>query len=189
MTDDAPHDPFDPAKLRLDPSDAENIGVQKLLTSVPVRKPNRQEFVRVNPNLDFRLDTAVIELKEDREIYLVPPFMARQLPDELTLVSLFTTVNRQGVLFLWPVRLPGADGRANEWHRSAREAVERAMTSWLKIKANMSLGAYDLFEATGDLPEPEWPGIEFSEILRTAFRDRYVGSLDHPLVKRLRGET
>jgi hypothetical protein len=78
--------------------------------------------------------------------------MARQLPDELTLVSLFITVNRQGVLFLWPVRLPGTDGRANEWHRSARETVERTMISWLKIKANMSLGAYDLFEATGDLP-------------------------------------
>jgi hypothetical protein len=75
------------------------------------------------------------------------------------------------------------------WYRSAREAAERAITSWLRIKANMSLGvAYELFEATGNFPEPEWPEVEFSEILRVAFRERYIDSIDHPLVKRLRGE-
>ena len=53
----------------------------------------------------------------------------------------------------------------------------------------MSLGvAYELFEATGNFPEPEWPEVEFSEILRVAFRERYIDSIDHPLVKRLRGE-
>jgi hypothetical protein len=179
---------FDPAQLRLDPAQAENLGVQKLLTSVPVRKPNQQEFIRVNSDPAYRIDTAIIELKEDHEIYIVPPLMAHQLPDETKLVSLFTVLNRQRVLFLWPVKIPSVDGRANEWHRSAREAAERAMISWLKIKANMSLGAYDLFEAIGALPEPEWPEIAFAEILRTAFRDRYVGSVDHPLLKRLRGE-
>jgi hypothetical protein len=39
--------PFDVASLRLDPSYAESVGVRKLLTTVPVRKPNKQDFVRV----------------------------------------------------------------------------------------------------------------------------------------------
>ena len=51
-------DPFDPASLRLDQNFAETAGVKKLLTTVPVRKPNRQDFVRVHPDADFRLTPA-----------------------------------------------------------------------------------------------------------------------------------
>ena len=65
-------DPFDPASLRLDQSFAETVGVKKLLTTVPVRKPNRQEFVRVHPNPHQRLTpVAIIQLKEDREVFSV----------------------------------------------------------------------------------------------------------------------
>ena len=40
--------PFDPASLRLDQSFTEGAAVKTLLTTVPVRKPKRQEFVMVN---------------------------------------------------------------------------------------------------------------------------------------------
>ena len=181
-------DPFNPASLRLDPSYAETIGVRKLLITVPVRKPNRQEFVRVHPEPSYRLaPAAIIELKEDREIYLVAPALSQALHDEFTPAILFTAINRQGVLFLWPVKLPGPDGKENEWHRSAREAAEKASNSWVRIKANMSLGAYDLVEAIADLPEPEWPDVSFQEVLRIGFRERFVDHPDHPLISRLRG--
>ena len=75
----------------------------------------------------------------------------------------------------------------NEWHRSAAEAAELAMHRWVRLSANMALGAYEIFEAIGNLPEPIWPELPFSEILRIAFRDRMIESLDHPVVQRLRG--
>src|SRR5215472_9678444 len=104
-------DPFDPAVLRLDQSYADTVGVKKLLTTVPVRKPNRQDFVRVHPDPEYRLTpAAIIEVKEDREVYLVTPNMAQGLPGEFSTVTLFTTINRQGTLHLWPVKLPAADG-------------------------------------------------------------------------------
>jgi hypothetical protein len=71
-TDDVKLDPFDPAALRLDQSFA-GAGVKKLLTTVPVRKPGRQDFVRVHPGEDYRLTTAIVELKEEREFYLITP--------------------------------------------------------------------------------------------------------------------
>lgn len=180
--------PFDPASLRLDPSYAETVGVRKLLTTVPVRKPNRQEFVRVHPAPAYRLEpAAIIELKGDNETYLLSPSMAAELPGEFAPATLFTVINRQGVLSLWPIKLPGIDGKDNEWYRSAREAAQKAMTAWIRVAANKSLGAYELFEATGDLPPPEWPDTPFAEILRIAFRDYYVDGHDHPLIKRLRG--
>ena len=186
-TSPAPN-PFDPAALRLDQSFAETVGVKKLLTTVPVRKPNRQDFVRVHPDPAYRLTpAAIIELKEDREVYLVSRDMARELPNEFTAAILFTAINRQGVLQIWPVKLPGPDGKHNEWHRSLAEAAEMAMDRWLRVTANMSLGSYEVFEATGDLPDPIWPDLPFQEILKIAFRDHLVDNIDHPLVRRLRG--
>jgi hypothetical protein len=40
----------------------------------------------------------------------------------------------------------------------------------------MSLGAYDVLQATGQLPEPEWPNLPFKELLRIAFKDRFIGA-------------
>ena len=44
-----PLDPFDPANLRLSQSFTETVGVKKLLTTVPVRKPSPQDFVQGSP--------------------------------------------------------------------------------------------------------------------------------------------
>ena len=62
------------AALRLDQSVLETVGTCKLITTVPVRKPNQQEFFRVHPDPAYRLTpAAVIELKDERETYLVLP--------------------------------------------------------------------------------------------------------------------
>jgi hypothetical protein len=104
------------------------------------------------------------------------------------MVILYTAINRQGVLHLWPVKLPTPDGRVLEWHRSAAEAAELAMRKWIRLRANMSLGAYDVFDAEGVIAEPEWPALSYRKILKIAFgAGRLVDSLDHPLIKRLRG--
>jgi hypothetical protein len=183
----APPDPFDITKLRLDQSFVESAGVKKLLTTVPVRKPNPQDFVRVHPSPEYRAALAVIELKEDREIYLLTPQIARELPGEFMMVMMFTTINRQGVVHLWPARLPAPDGRIMEWHRSALDAADMATRRWVRVRSNMSLGAYEIIEAA-TTAEPEWPAVPFQELLRIAFRDRLVDRLDHAVIKRLRGE-
>jgi hypothetical protein len=181
-------DPFDLASLRLEQSFAEKAGVKKLVTTVPVRRPNRQDFSRVHPDESYRLTpAAIIDIKEDREVYLVMPNMAKELPGEFAAATLFTAITRQGVLFIWPVKLPGLDGKYNPWHQSAAEAAERARTRWIRITSNMNLGAYEISEATGNWPEPEWPKVLFQEILKIAFRGRFVDTPDHPLIRRLKG--
>jgi hypothetical protein len=175
--------------LRLTQDFAATVGVKKLLVTIPVRRPNPQDFVRVHPEAAFREAFPAIELKDERELYVVNRNMQAELSTECVSATLFTTINRQGVLSLWPVRLPGPDGKTNEWWRSAREAAELAMTKWVRIKANMSLGAYEIFSAESVMQEPTWPELSFNELLRIAFRDRIISSPDHPVVKRLRGLT
>jgi hypothetical protein len=181
-------DPFtDLSQIRLDQSFADTCGVKKLLTTIPVRKPLAQDFVRVHPDPEYRGNFPIIDLKSEREIYVVTKQMAAALVGECVPAVLYTAINRQGVVFIWPVRLPGHDGKTSTWHQSAQEAAERAMNGWVRVKANMALGAYDIFEAEAFLQKPEWPDMPFNELLRIAFRDRLVDRIDHQVVKRFRG--
>ncbi len=183
-------DPFDPASLRLTGDFTAAFGVRKALITVPVRKPDKTWYVRTHPHDGYRLETAVIELKGDRETYLVAPALWPELAAESTFSprALFTAMNRQGVLFIWPCRMPGPDGKLDEWSRSALEGADRARGGWVRVASNMPLGAYDVFEATGNLPDPDWPATPFSDLLRVAFKGRYIDSLDHPVLRKLRGE-
>ena len=63
-----------------------------------------------------------------------------------------------------------------------------AQQAWVRVVANLGLGAYEVYEATGSLSEPDWPEVDFQEILRIGFRDRFIISLDDPILLRLRGE-
>ena len=183
----ASDDPFDLARLRINPEMLETTNVKKLLTTVPVRKPIAQDFVRVRPEPQYRETLAFIELKDDRETYIVDLGAVPELQAECFLATLFVAINRSGVLSMWPVRTPAADGRTNEWHASAATAAQHAMRNWTRVKANMGLGAYEIFEAEGSIPDPIWPELSLDAILRIAFKDRVIRSLDHPVVKRLRG--
>jgi len=71
--------PFDIAKLRLNPSFVETAGVKKRVMTVPVKKPSKQDFIRVRPEPEFRENFAMIDLKDDREDYLVVPELYSEL--------------------------------------------------------------------------------------------------------------
>ncbi|KRR02441.1 hypothetical protein CQ12_37725 [Bradyrhizobium jicamae] len=182
----ASDDPFDLNRLRLNPEMLEAISVTKLLTTVPVRKPLPQDFVRVRPEPQYRESLAFIELKDDRETFIVDLGAVPELGGECFFATLFTATTRTGVLFMWPVKIP-VDGRTSEWNVSAATAAQHAMKDWVRVKSNMSLGAYEIFEAQGSIPDPIWPELSFEEIIRIAFKDKIIRSFDHPVVKRLCG--
>ena len=179
--------PFDIAKLRLNPSFVETAGVKKRVTTVPVKKPSKQDFIRVRPEPEFRENFAMIDLKDDREDYLVVPELYPELAGEVVYKTVFTAINRQGVTFLWPVRIPAPDDRKSDWARSEREAAELAMKDWIRVKANISLGAYEVSVAESTTAEPAWEKLTFQELIQIAFRDRIITSIDHAVVRRLRG--
>src|SRR5262245_11013576 len=124
---------FDPATLRLSQNFHESLGVKKALITVPVRKPIKQDFIRVHPDQAYRLETAVLNLKEEREVYLIAPGLWPELSGEITPMVLVTAINRQNVTFLWPIRLPGSDGRTDGWSSSALEALRMAETRWVRV--------------------------------------------------------
>ncbi len=178
---------FDLSELRLSRDYAEGAGVKKLLTTIPVNKPNRQRFFRVNPDPNYQLPVAVIELKEENETYLIHPRILNEIPEDFKNKLLAVGVTRQGVLFVWPIGMPDSDGKYNPWHQSAREAAELAKTTWIRMVSNRELGAYEIYVAEGNLGDPKFPDLSMEEIIDIAFKDKIISDLDHPLLKQLRG--
>src|SRR4051794_2269597 len=123
--------------LRLDPAKVE--AAVKVPISLQVRKPQKHEFIRVHPDLE--LAVSAIELKDDDVgFYLVAANMAAALSEESAAYVLRPYVNRAGVLRLWPIRLPGSDGKVNHWHHTAATAAAHAMKRWVRVTANRSAG-------------------------------------------------
>jgi hypothetical protein len=182
-------DPFDPSRLRLPTDYAAALGVEKILNHVAVRRPDRSWFVRCHPSDDYMIDTLLIDLREDGT-YLVDPLLWGALSTETAAVPrrLIASISRQGTLFLWPLRLPGPDGRTDGWMRTAMEAATLARTQWVRVSPNMAAGCYDVLAAKGQLPDPEWPTVPLAKLLRVAFQDHTISDLDHPILKKLRGE-
>ena len=106
---------FDFDALRLSQAYEQTAGVEKLLTTVPVRKPNKTEFVRVHPEMHF--DTMLLELKEDRESYLVLPHILTEVSGIAVPVSL--RAGRQ------PRRCPLPVASSPSWRGWAQQCLAR----------------------------------------------------------------
>ena len=184
-------DPFnDLSALRLPQDFASQTSVRPVFTTIGVRKPNRQEFVRVREGENWKFETGCFTDGESGEVYMVPQALWPELQGEVRPTCLVTCLSRNSnVPFLWPLKLPGPDGRPNRWNESAIEAASLAEQQWLRVVADMSAGCYVPQIATGNLADPEWPaGLTLNDLIRLAFRDRLIDDIQHPLLRRLRGE-
>lgn len=178
---------FDFGALALPQNFSEQIGVKKQLITVNVKKPHKQEFVRVHPGEDYCRHLALIEFAEDDCFYAVAPTLVTELSDLIVPATLFTAITRQGTVFLWPVRLPGPDGKSHGSWDSQRAAAEQATKDWIRLQWNKEAGAYDLFVAPGLTVEPDWPETPFNDLLELAFKGHLIDTPDHLVIKKLRG--
>jgi hypothetical protein len=178
---------FDLDSLRLSQNFGETLGVKRLITRVPVRKPHKSEFFRVRPGEAWQFPTAILERPQESETFLLVPEVVQVIPELVRPVVLHTAIDRTNNVFLIPVPLPGPDGRRNPWHDSLAQIVAKAETRWLRGVANMALGAYDMLVAQGNLDEPEWPDLSLRDLLEIAFRDRVITAANHPVISQLRG--
>jgi hypothetical protein len=182
---------IDPKELRLAHDYVADLGAENAVLSIPVRRPDKAWFVRVHPDKALHLQTRVIELKEERETYMVKRSLWNSLIDkEANFVprAFFPAINRQGLFFLWPIRLPDGKGNTDEWSKTAINAAQKAMKKWIRITAKIAIGKYETVLATAEFDEPKWPKLTLDEIVNLAFGDRYITSGDHPVLCQLRGE-
>lgn len=182
-------DEINVAELRMSQDFSNDLAVKKVIANIPIGKPERHIFFMIKSGDDWRIEVGILELKGDGETYIVHPKAVQYLADLVVVVILYMAITRDGNVFLMPVKMPSSEGRSDLWNDSRRTAVECAKRGWVRMSSNMSRGAYDIFEATGKIPGPEWPdGMSFDDILQIAFKDKIIRDKDHPVVKKLTGE-
>ena len=173
------------SRFRLSQNFGNVSGVKKKLTTVPVRKPSKTQWVRVNP--EKKMDTKLLPYTESGEdLYLVEPELQAEVEQLARAYRLVLAIDRQGDPFFWPIALPD-ESRPLNWHLSALEAAENAELEWTRVQSNMRIGAYEILVAEGALEDPESPELSMDELLDIAFKNKIVNRSDHLVLLQLRG--
>jgi hypothetical protein len=182
-------DQLNPELFRLDQSELDQPVAKTVLTSIPIRRPEQLEFIRVHPDPEYRMGpVSFIALKQSREYYLVTPALRSELrPREYWIGEIFLATNRLSRPFFWVVTTQSPTGRISDWYTSALDCAERAMHQWIQIFTDQSAGVYTVALAEDSLEEPEWPEQSFKELFQIGFKRRTVKNLEHPIFKQLRG--
>jgi hypothetical protein len=180
------HSKFDPARFRLDQSFA--AGATNKTLTITTHKPDRHSWFMADPDPSHHVPNMMLDIKLDRETYLIDPSLLDELAFELTPKLIVPCITRQSNVFMWVVALPDDSGRINTWTQSALEAVEKAMHGWIRIVANMEARGYDIHEPRVKIDPPKWPELTLENMLEMAFKHYLIESLDHPRIRALRGE-
>lgn len=180
-------DDLDALKLSLE--DTGLAGASEVLQLVPVRKPQKHEYFRIRAGDEYCFTTVLYEDKATREHYFVAPAMIPLLRAvaDVSVVSLVQFMTKQNVFGIFPLKVATDSTARSAWYDTAMAAAELAKKHWVRLKADMALGGYRIYQAEGDLGEPEWPDTPFNELLDLAFKDRVISSEDHPVFNKLRG--
>ncbi len=163
---------------------------------VPIKKPNKQSFIRVSPRDEHRISLAMLELNSgisERELFVVlPEFLpaVADLPGLSNRLLVLCVARPENSPFLWPIKVPTeTTSRRDTWAMSAMEAARRAMREWVRVTPNMQMGCYTIHTAKASWPEPTWPELSMNEMLKRALGEKgIIQGPDHPAVVQLRGE-
>lgn len=180
---DSPSNVLGPSLPAIAPPSVPSVGCVRFNPTIGV-----QQFFRVRAGAEWSMQALTLSLKDEGETYFVHPELYAELANEVRVKLLYLYVTRDGSPGLWPVNMPGDDGRLDTWSQSAHSAAGIAQSSWIRLQANRTVGAYEVRAAAALNDEPVWPDLTMREILNLAFRDKLITSTDHPIVKNLRGE-
>ena len=183
-------DPFDPQSLAVEADSSATFSATRVILQIPVQKPPKQTFIRVNPDPDYQVPLAIVrDETEQNTTYAAAPRIAAQLPGEFRTVQMRTAITRQGGLFLWPLNLPSEDGSTNSWNESATAIADLAEREWVRVKSNRQMGAYEALRVIGAAPpDPVWPDMTLRDILEIAFGGgRLIDDEGHPFLQKLLG--
>ena len=66
--------------------------------------------------------------------------------------------------------------------------MRRCLSHWSRVVANRSANIYDLYQPEHTIPEPDWSVLPaFQDMVENGFDDRRIASIDHPVLRKLRG--
>ena len=179
---------LDFSKFKISSGSSDMPIARKIILHVPVSKPAKQRYVRVQRDRDYHFECAVLNLEGEDRPFLLSPQVAQGIAKDAKRVTLKLAIDRQSNLFLWPVPPIPTEGTDNPWNQSQREVADLAEEQWVRLTSNRSVGCYEPIVAQGDIPEPVWPEMSMGQILSIAFGSTHViMDHEHPALQKLWG--
>ncbi len=176
---------FNLEAIRLPQNFGESSGIKKLLTTVPVRKPNKTVYFRTHP--EFRMDVSLLEYGYEKDLYVVPPELVSEVGVQTKPTRLVLAVDRYDKVFIWPLTIPDSENPLL-WHTSAMEADVVAQKEWIRIEADKAGGSYEVTPGKIQIYEPAWPDVPWNQLVSIAFKKKIIDKFNHPVLQKLRGE-
>ena len=181
-------DPFDPQNFKNSSVELEVEVKSEWPDVLHAGKPKKSWWFRVHPNEEYRKSLPMLlndEFKKRGENpYLFHPSL--EIPSDLedlvrpTLVT--AAITSTGIPFLYC--LVKSD---SAWYESGLEVIQKAIESWVRVSPDGTGYRITSPQHAEKFSEPNFLSHPFRHWLETGFRRRLIATLDHPVVKELRG--
>ena len=182
-------DPFNPKNYRKVQDPRLNPGADPATSGVPnsieARKPKKAWYFRIHSDPAYRATLPLYtdeDSKRRDDSYLFAPGL--EIPADLEDIVrdniVAAAITNTGTHFLY--KLPVSE---SSYYESGLEVIRRATEGWIRVAP--ADGWYVIHPPIAKLDEPQFPDVPFRDYLEAAFKKRIIKSLDHPLVKKLRG--
>lgn len=179
------HDSSDFDDLKLPNNYDSLLHTKRILTNVPLRKPFKHEWIRTHPT--WEQPAPVLKLSGDRrdELWLLKNELVPGVPADLIVAMHFVpTINRQGTIAMWPLRIPATDGRADAWAQTALNIAREAREQWIQLHSDTAIGAYVYLTLDEVVEDPDWSVVpSWTEFRELAFRSKFITDFDHPVLQ------
>jgi hypothetical protein len=165
--------------------------VNRPITTIPSRKPNKHEFFRTHRGEKYWHPMAFVEF--ERVLYPVHPDMVRHFDaGDIFYAIPVLCISKSGQLFLWPLKVSN-QGRANTWNDSALAIAKQATEKWVKIRSRLEdgkgQGYYQEEVPLGVFDEPVWPNLTPKQVLDIAFKGGLIiDKVDHLVIQKITGQ-
>lgn len=181
-------DGIDLNALRINPAATATVGVKPLITSIPIMKPKKSQFIQVCATRPaFPYSAFAIDGGQGVGYYLVTNGVELLVPHHAKAYSFHLAINRSNQLFLLPLNEQRTNGHRHSSADSLELALEQAKRAWVQIVWSQDVMGYLAYEAVGSLAAPVWPALTDNDILNLAFKGRIITTVDHPIIQALQG--
>lgn len=155
--------------------------------ALKIRRPEKSEFIRTYPDGPLPMAVAILEVKSQRDIFVVKADLAPIVEDLVRPVLLALAITKDMDPFLWPLAQPKQGREPSHAAITVMQAEERTRTTWGRVAWGGFDTGWKFYSSSVQPEDPNWTDLTPEKAL-SLIGDIYISHENHPIIRELRGE-